>query len=153
MQSMIDPRWPTWNRSTVASAEFASIRITRKGSTDGTWNPITNEFEGTTPVLIYEGPARWQKTGNPTKRDFTGDTANFNTIRVQVSIEEFKAYQEDKGIYPLKVFPNDAIELVESPYNEFSVGDTVYVWGDATSSNPWHLTFMCQQNMKQAVDL
>ena len=149
MQSMFDPQWATHNRATVASAELESVRITRKGDGDGVYDPKTNTTTAPEVIVIYEGPARWQKSGKPTKRDNTGDTANFNSVRIQISIEEMTKYQQDVGIFMTKVIPNDAIELVQSPFNEFAVGDTVYVWGDATSSRPWHLTFTCQQNMKQ----
>lgn len=140
MQGIFDPRWITHFRPTVASAELADIVVTR-GETPGYLDDILGWVPPTSNV-IYSGKARWQKIGLTTKRDFVSDFAQFNRVRVQISMnrvpEDFTGFM-----------PNDKIELVGNESNPVSEGSTVYYWGDPTSSNSWHYTLNCQQNQKQ----
>lgn len=146
MQGIFHPQWTTHFRPTVATAELATIKITRNtgdgGFTEDGWVDGTSE-------VIYEGKARWQKIGVTTKRDFTEDFAQFNRVRVQISMVRVDAYYEALG----KTFdgfrPNDKIELIENKSNPQSVGDVSYIWGDPTSSNAWHYTINAQENKKQ----
>lgn len=146
MAGIFDPRWVTHHRPTVASAELAEVKITRVLN-QGEWSP---EFglTGGTELVLYEGKARWQKVGYPTKRDHVADSANFQRVRVQVQVERVSKYQTDHGIeYAFQ--PNDKVTLTRNDSMPSSEGSTVYVWGDATSSNAWHHSLTCQQNMKQ----
>lgn len=140
MQGIFDPRWITHFRPTVASAELATVRVTR-GETPGYLDDVLGWVEPTAKV-IYAGKARWQKVGMTTKRDFVEDFAQFNRVRVQISMNrtpvDFTGFM-----------PNDKIELTVNESNPTSVGSVVYYWGDPTSSNAWHHTLNCQQNMKQ----
>lgn len=152
MQGIFDPRWVTHHRGTVASAELATIRITRPNNeVEAMWDPDTGDVLLPDVYVLYEGTARWQKNSQPTKRDFLQDTANFQRVLVQVSMEKMNAYQKANPIagVDMDIRPNDRIELVSNASNPSSDGSTVYVWGNATSSNAWHHTFKCQENMKQ----
>lgn len=140
MQGIFDPNWVTHFRPTVASAELATVRITR-GMSAGYLDDVLGWVEPTANV-IYEGNARWQKIGMTTKRDFVSDFAQFNRVRVQIS---FNRMPDDFTGF----MPNDKIELVHNGSNPVSEGSAVYYWGDPTSSNAWHHTLNCQQNMKQ----
>lgn len=145
MQGIFDPRFTTHFRDAAASGELCRVRITRVTG-EASWSPETGTVAGT-EITLYEGTARWQSIGRPTKRDFVGDHANFNTIRVQISFEGVTEYQTAAGI-DLNFQPNDKVVMVENASNPSSVGDTIYVWGNATSSNAWHHTLTGQQNMK-----
>lgn len=139
MQGIFHPNWAFHHRATVATAELATVRISRNTG-DGGFGE--NGWEDGTDVTVYEGKARWQKVGQVTKRDFTEDFAQFNRVRVQISFsrlpENFTGFK-----------PNDKITLVENVSNPESVGDVSYVWGTPTSSNAWHVTIMAQENAKQ----
>lgn len=146
MNGIFDPRWATHHRQTVASSELAEVRITRV-LTQGEWSA---EFgmTGGAEVVLYEGKARWQKIGYPTKRDHIEDSANFQRVRVQVQDERVRKYQlAHQIVYTFQ--PNDKVTLTRNPSMPSSEGSTVYVWGNATSSNAWHHSLTCQQNMKQ----
>lgn len=149
MQGIFDPRWVYHHRATVASSELATIRVTRQ-TESSTWTPETG-MSGGAETVLYEGKARWQKFGFITRRDHMSDAAQFQRVRVQIAFEEVDAYRTANGITiePDYFHPNDRIELVENDANPDSVGSVVYLWGDTTSSNPWHHTFVCQENQKQ----
>lgn len=140
MQGIFDPRWVTHFRPTVATAELATVRITR-GVAQGYLDPILGWVEPSANV-VYEGKARWQKIGMSTKRDNVSDFALFNRVRVQIS---FNRMPDDFTGF----MPNDKVELVHNGSNPVSEGSAVYYWGDPTSSNAWHHTLNCQQNQKQ----
>lgn len=151
MQGIFDPRWVYHHRDTVESAALGTIRITRPDGAKEEWDPETGDVTSPGVHVLYEGSARWQKNGQPTKRDHLQDTANFQRVLVQVSIEKMDAYRKANHIdgVDMKIRPNDRIELVVNTPNTDSEGEAVYVWGFGTSSNPWHHTYMCQENMKQ----
>lgn len=140
MQGIFDPRWTTHFRPTVATAELATVRITR-GMSEGYLDDVLGWVEPTANI-VYEGKARWQKVGLNTKRDFVEDYALFNRVRVQIS---FNRLPDDFDGFK----PNDKIELIVNTSNPDSEHDAVYYWGDPTSSNAWHHTLNCQQNQKQ----
>ena len=146
MSSIFDPRWAAHHRYGVASAELCEVEITRQ-VTPGTWTPETGSSGGVTAIL-YQGKARWQKIGFPTKRDFVEDSANFQRVRLQLMQERVEAFQALLGV-EYEFQPNDKVTLTVNPSNPNSVGEVVYVWGNATSSNAWQYTLTCQQNMKQ----
>lgn len=153
MQGIFDPRWVYHHRDTVESAALATIRITRPNNeVEIEWEPDSGDVLMPETYVLYEGSARWQKNSQPTKRDFLQDTANFQRVLVQVSIEKMEQYRKEHPIpgVDMLVRPNDRVELVVNTPNTDSEGSAVYVWGNATSSNPWHHTFKCQENMKQA---
>jgi hypothetical protein len=140
MQGVFHPNVANLYKPIVATAELADIKITR-GVTPGY---LSDELGWVPPTanVVYEGKARWQKVGLTTKRDFVEDFALFNRVRVQIS---FKRMPENFTGF----MPNDKIELVGNESNPVSEGSAVYYWGDPTSSNAWHHTLNCQQNMKQ----
>lgn len=140
MQGIFDPRWVTHYRPTVATAELATVRVTR-GLTEGHFDDVLGWVPPTANV-VYEGNARWQKVGLSTKRDNVSDFALFNRVRVQIS---FSRVPDDFTGF----MPNDKVELIVNGSNPGSEGSAVYYWGDPTSSNAWHYTLNCQQNMKQ----
>lgn len=152
MQGIFDPRWVYHHRKTVDTAALGYIRISRPDGTKSDWDPETGDVTSPGLYVLYEGKARWQKKGQPTKRDHLQDTANFQRVLVQVSFKEFADWQAENPLpgVDTHIRPNDRIELIINEANPDSDGSTVYVWGDATSSNPWHHTFMCQENMKQS---
>lgn len=139
MTGIFHPNWAFHHRATVSTAELATVRITRNAG-DGGFGE--NGWQDGSEIIIYEGKARWQKVGQVTKRDFTEDFAQFNRVRVQISMnrlpEDFDGFK-----------PNDKVTLVENESNPDSVGDVSYVWGYPTSSNAWHYTLNCQENAKQ----
>lgn len=149
MPGIFDPRWATFHRPTVDSAALGHIRITRITEL-GEWSP-----SGSTPsneIVLYDGPARWQKVGQTTKRDFVEDFAQFQRVRVQVSFAKVRQYRTDNGIDVDEInyfHPSDKVELTANAANPDSVTSVAYVWGDASSSNAWHHTFVCQENQKQ----
>lgn len=140
MQGMFHPNVLKHYRPIMASAELATVRITR-GVADGYLDDVLGWVPPTANV-VYEGKARWQKVGMTTKRDFVEDFAQFNRVRVQISM-----HRMPEGFTGF--MPNDKIELVGNESNPVSEGSVVYYWGDPTSSNAWHHTLNCQQNMKQ----
>lgn len=153
MQGIFDPRWVYHHRDTVDTAALGHIRITRpKSGQTIDWNPETGEVAETDFDVLYVGLARWQKNAKPTKRDHLQDTANFQRVLVQVSFKAMDKWRRENpsGGFDGHIRPNDRIELMSNDSNYDSKGATVYVWGNATSSNAWHHTFLCQENMKQA---
>ena len=142
MQGIFHPKWTTHYRPLVATAEMATVRVYRNSGEGG----FTEDgWQDSVDVLIYEGKARWQKTGQTTKRDFSEDYAQFSRIRVQISMEGVQEFNPDfEGFNQ-----NDKVVLVENPSNPISEGSVAYVWGTPTSSNAWHYTLQCQENQKQ----
>lgn len=142
MPGIFDPRWPYHHRATVATSELATVQIIRNsgegGFTEDGWVDATSS-------VVYEGKARWQKLGQTTKRDFTEDFGQFTRVRVQISFSRIKAFDPTFEGF----LPNDKVILVKNSPNPESEGSVAYVWGSPTSSNPWHCTLMCQENMKQ----
>lgn len=143
MQGVFHPGVAQHYAPIVQTANLATIRITR-GLTKGYLDDVLGWVEPTANV-IYLGKARWQKVGLSTKRDNVSDFALFNRVRVVIAISDMDAY--DATFEGFK--PNDKIELVDNDHNLVSEGSAVYYWGDPTSSNAWHHTLNCQQNMKQ----
>lgn len=149
MQGIFDPRWITHHRATVDSAALGGIRVTRRTG-QGEWSPETG-MSGGSELVLFEGKARWQKFGATTKRDYIEDFAQFQRTRVQVSIAEVAAWCEANGIDKEANYfhPGDKVELIDNPSNPDSDGSVSYIWGDPTSSNAWHYTFITQENEKQ----
>ena len=98
MQGIFDPRWVYHHRKTVDTAALGYIRISRPDGTKPDWDPETGEVTSPGLYVLYEGKARWQKKGQPTKRDHLQDTANFQRVLVQVSFKEFADWQAENPL-------------------------------------------------------
>lgn len=138
------PNWHLHHRPVVDSSHKAVVRITRPTGDKPTWNPEEGLVGGEDEV-IYEGPARWQKRGQPTSQDVAADIARFQRVQIQISMKRFHEFAGDDA----HIQVNDKIVLVENKSNPSSEKSLVYVWATPTSSNAWLLTLICQENYKQ----
>lgn len=144
---IFNPSWHLHHRNAVDSAHKATIQIWRASTGEASWSPeegLSTEDD----ELIYEGLARWQKRGQVTTQDIADDTAKFQRVQIQISLDRFHEFAGDDT----RIQVNDRIELTHNLSNPYSEGSVVYVWGTPTSSNAWLLTLICQDNYKQVTD-
>lgn len=148
-RGVFHPEWVYHHRPTVDSAMLARVLIERVGSTvEPEYNFDTGEYEGNGMISLYLGVARVQKRAFPTNREFVQDTAKFQRMQVQIGFETNELPNPVDGVL-VDIHVNDRVTVLENAADPGTVGESYYVHGDGTSSNPWLRTLTCQSNMKQ----
>ena len=143
-EGVFHPDWIFHHRATANSANLGRVLIERV-TARGEFNFETGTQDGAEAKPIYRGPARIQKVGFSTTRDFVEDTAKFQRMRIVVGFE-------DNEFFPLAfdVHVNDRITVLENKSDPEKVGEVYYVHGDESSTNAWNRVLNAQNNMKQA---
>ena len=148
-RGVFHPDWVYHHRPTVDSAMLARVLIERVDSTvEPEYDFDTGEYVGNAMTPLYLGIARVQKRAFPTTRDFVQDTAKFQRMQVQISLNGNELPNPAEGVL-VDIHVNDRVTLLTNPADPGTEGETYYVHGDGSSSNPWLRNLTCQNNMKQ----
>jgi hypothetical protein len=126
---------------------LARVKIERPIS-EGKWNAATGDYDGTSTELLYVGRARINKVARPTRRAFVADSADNQTVRIQIPMDTY--YNEaDPAPVDLRWQSNDLVTILANPSNPMMVDEKLFLHGWLGSSNDWLQTLTCGFNAKQ----
>ena len=144
-QSMFSAEWTTHHRPVVESGMNARVRISRPVS-EGTYNPVTGEYDGAVSEDLYLGKALIERIARPTRRDFVFDSADNQMMGAELPMDENEA---DPMPVDLRWQSNDILNVEECDANVMMVGEKLYLRGWAGSSHDWvhilHFSFNAKQ--------
>ena len=138
-RGVFHPRFRQHHTPVVESSFLATVSIA-KPAAGGTYDFETGETVSGVPEVWYTGPARVQRVAKPVRRDFVYDTADNQTILVQVTLDALPVGKE--WISDLRV------EVTACAANPELVGSVCYVRGWAGSSNALSTDLFCSANQK-----
>lgn len=142
---MFSGDWTTHHRPVVESGMTARIQIERPIES-GTWNPVTDEYDGGTVEVLYLGRAALDRIARPTRRDFVFDAADNQLMRALIPMDENEA---DPAPVELRWQSNDILTVLENEANPMMVGEKLFLRGWAGSSHDWLHILHFSHNSKQ----
>lgn len=120
---------------------LASVQIYNSASGSQVYNPLTNDWTGTTTAL-YNGMARIQPVNAVSEVSDSYNPTFIKTVRVQIAYNK-NTLQGATAAMP-DIRPNDKMKVVSAPYNTL-LEKFVYVVTDViNSSNSWERTLICR---------
>lgn len=131
----------------VRSSFLGRVLIERQGAV-GEWNPETGEYTGGEMIPLFQGAARVQKNAKPTRRENVQDSADMQTMRVQIMNEDNELEFPENFEWQ----DNDRITVTANPSEPLMVGVLMYITGWPGSTNQWQQTFTARYNAKQSLE-
>lgn len=117
----------------------ASITVTRSGSGQATYNPVTDTWTTPTPVTLYTGKARVQPIRSDTNRERPGDSTKIVAIRFSIPVANINT----------DIRYHDKVLVTSSALNTTLLGYEFYVSEPLDSSNPLEKTFHAEVDLEE----
>lgn len=143
-RGVFHPNFVAHHKPVVKSSFLGRVLIERQGEV-GEWNPEIGDYVGGGMIPLFAGKARVQKVARPTRRENVFDSADMQTIRVQIMTE-------DNELVPPAGFAwqdNDRIKVTDAD-DPMLTGVLAYITGWVGSTNAWQQTFTARYNAKQS---
>lgn len=146
------PQFVAHFKPVIASSFLGRVLIERDSGVEPDWNPATGQFEGGGMTQLFLGAARVQKVAKTVRRENVFDSADMQTIRVQIMNDAneipypagFTTWHDNDRITIVGVDPAQGEPML--------IGVLAYVTGWPGSTNQLQQTFVARYNAKQALE-